>query len=151
MTSSAQCRCFAAGSVGDDGDAAWQHALKKAHKLALRHMPSMAVRYGTEIPTLRWIVLIGLRRTGAALPYRDAQGDTGFPDTCPSQSLREWIFDSNLTRLPNNETRGHIEEDIARYLYAATYASASSRSPRAQDFPRALAARHRSWNTGKFD
>ena len=84
-------------------------------------------------------------------PYliHDAQGDTGFPDKCPSV-LREWIFDPNLTRLPNNETRGHIEEDIARYLYAATYAAASGRSPRAGDFPRALAARHRSWNTGKF-
>ena len=131
----------------DDGDAAWQHALKKAHKLALRHMPSMASDMEQKFH-------IALDRamasaTGAALPYRDAQGDTGFPDTCPSV-LREWIFDSNLTRLPNNETRGHIEEDIARYLYAATYASASSRSPRAQDFPRALAARHRSWNTGKF-
>ena len=131
----------------DDDDRSWQRALKKAHKLALRHMPSMA-------PDTEQKFRLALDRamastTGAALPWRGAQGNTGFPNTCPP-ALRDRIFDPNLTRLPNNETRGHIEEDIARYLYAAAYAHAFGKSPRARDFPRAFAARHKSWNTGKF-
>jgi len=132
----------------DDDDFSWQQVLKKAHRLALRHMPSMAPEMENKFRLALDRALTST--TGAALPCREVQGDTAFPDTCPS-ALREWIVDPNLTRLPNNETRGHIDEDIARYLYAAAYAFASGRSPRARDFPRALAARHKSWNTGKFD
>ena len=131
----------------DDDDSSWQQALKKAHALALRHMPSMASESEQKF---RLALDRALASTsGAALPFREVQGDTGFPDTCPS-ALRDWIIDPNLARLPNNETRGHIDEDLARYLYAAAYAFASGRSPRARDFPRELAARHRSWNTGNF-
>ena len=131
----------------DDDDTSWQHALKKAHKLALRHMPSMP----SDMEQKFRLALDRAKAstTGAALPWRGAQGDTGFPNTCPS-ALRDWISDPSLTRLPNNETRGHIEEDVARYLYAAAYADAYGKSPRARDFPRAFAARHKSWNTGKF-
>ena len=132
----------------DDDDFSWQQVLKKAHRLALRNMPSMASE--TE-QKFRLALDRALALTsGAALPVREVQGNTGFPDTCPSD-LCEWIIDPNLTRLPNNETRGHIDEDLARYLYAAAYAFASGRSPKAREFPRALAAKHRSWNSGKFD
>ena len=132
----------------DDDDASWQLVLNKAHELALRHMPAMSSDMERKF---RHALDRALESTtGTALPHREAQGETGFPNMCPS-ALRDWIFDPNLTRLPNNETRGHIDEDIARYLYAASYAHASGRSPKARDFPRALAARHRSWNTGKFD
>ncbi len=131
----------------DDDDVSWQRVLKKAHGLALRHMPTMP-------PDIEQKFHIALDRamsstTGAALPCREVQGETDFPDTCPS-TLRDWILDSNLARLPNNETRGHIDGDITRYLYAAAFAFAFGRSPKARDFPPALAARHRSWNTGKF-
>ena len=132
----------------NDDNTSWQQVLIKAHRLALRHIPAMP-------PDMERKFRIALERAlgstkGTALPHREVQGETGFPNACPA-ALRDWISDPNLTRLPNNETRGHIHEDIARYLYAAAYAYASGRSPRARDFPRALAARHRSWNTGKFD
>ncbi len=132
----------------DDDDASWQQVLNKAHRLALRQMPTTPADMERKF---RLALNRALGSTkGTALPHREVQGETGFPNTCPA-ALRDWIFDPNLTRLPNNETRGHIEEDIARYLYAAAYAFASGRSPKARDFPRALAARHRSWNTGNFD
>ncbi|MDE0280230.1 MAG: DNA cytosine methyltransferase [Gammaproteobacteria bacterium] len=132
----------------DDDDTSWQRVLNKAYNLALRHMPVMPSDMEQKF---RLALDRALGSTiGTTLPFREAQGETSFPKTCPSV-LRDWIFDPNLTRLPNNETRGHIDEDIARYLYAATYAHAFGRSPKACDFPRALAAKHRSWNTGKFD
>ena len=132
----------------NDNDLSWQQALNRAHRLAHHHIPTMP-------PDIERKYRLALDRalsstTGTALPHREVQGETDFPNGCPS-ALRDWIFDPNLTRLPNNETRGHIDEDIARYLFAAAYAFASGRSPRARDFPQALAARHRSWNTGKFD
>ena len=132
----------------DDDDTSWQQVLINAHTLALRHMPAMPPDMEQKFRVALDRALVSTK--GTALPHREVQGGTGFPDACPA-ALRDWIFDPDLTRLPNNETRGHIDQDIARYLYAAAYASASGRSPKSRDFPRALAARHKSWNTGKFD
>ena len=132
---------------GNDDDSSWRRALTRAHRLALRHMLAMP----SEIERrFRFALDHALGSTSeVALPHREAHGGTGFPDSCPS-ALRNWIYDPKLTRLSNNETRGHIEDDIARYLYASAYAYASGRSPNVSDFPPALAAMHRSWNTGKF-
>ena len=132
----------------DDDGSSWQQVLIDAHQLALRHMPVMPPDMERKFRLA--LDLTFRSTTGTALPHREVQGATGFPDSCPS-TLRDWISDPNLTRLPNNETRGHINEDLARYLFAAAYAWAFRRSPRARDFPRQLAAKHRSWNTGKFD
>ena len=134
-------------SRNDDGSL-WQQVLIDSRRLALQHMPVMPAEMEREFRLALNLALSST--TGTALPHREVQGATGFPDTCPSH-LRDWISDPNLIRLPNHETRGHINEDLARYLYAAAYAWAFHRSPRASDFPRHLAAKHRSWNTGKFD
>ena len=132
---------------GDDDDDSWQQALIKGHRLAFQHMPVMPDDMERKFRCALDRALSSTK--GAALPYREIKGGTDFPNACPA-ALRDWIFDPNLTRLPNNETRGHIVEDLARYLYATAYATASGRSPKTCDFPRALAARHRNWNTGKF-
>ena len=133
---------------GNDSDESWQQTLKKAHDLIRRHVPSESSEWKRKFR----LALNGAlpSTTSAALPCREVEGNTGFPDTCPPD-LHDLIIDPNLTRLPNNETRGHIDGDIARYLYAAAFARASGKSPRARDFPQALAAKHRNWNTGKFE
>ena len=82
-----------------------------------------------------------------APPYRDAAGRTSM--SCPS-GLRDWILDEKLKQLPNNETRGHMPEDLARYLFAAAFGRAIGRSPKSPDFPRELAPNHANWGTGKF-
>lgn len=82
-----------------------------------------------------------------APPYRDAVGGTAV--SCPRE-LREWVIDEKLNRLPNNETRGHIPEDLTRYLFAAAFASAMGRSPKSHDFPEQLAPNHANWKSGKF-
>lgn len=133
-------------SRNDDG-ASWQLALKRAYSLVSRCMPDMPTDTVAEFR----LALDRARESakGKVLPHQRAQGGTTLPESCPA-TLRDWLYDSRLTRLVNNETRGHIEDDIARYLYAASYAYACGRSPRAGDFPLALAARHKSWNTGRF-
>ena len=55
-----------------------------------------------------------------------------------------------LNQLPNNDTRGHMPGDLARYLFSAAFASALDRSPKAVEFPAALAPHHRNWRSGKF-
>jgi DNA (cytosine-5)-methyltransferase 1 len=40
--------------------------------------------------------------------------------------------------------------DLARYAFAAVFAEELERSPKASEYPDALAPRHRNWTTGKF-
>ena len=83
------------------------------------------------------------------LPYGIKFEGVTLPDTCPAE-LRSWIHDQGLKKLPNNETRSHMREDLARYLFAALFGIVKDRSPQAMDFPVSLAPDHKNWFTGKF-
>ncbi len=82
------------------------------------------------------------------IPARTADG-VGISDSCP-QELKEWLVDPCLKRLPNNETRGHMPADLARYFFAALHAELVGKSPTSSEFPDELAPSHRSWSSGKF-
>lgn len=65
-------------------------------------------------------------------------------------SLGAWLSDPSLTSLSNNETRGHMEGDLARYAFASAFAEHFRRSPKAAEFPADLAPDHANWGSGKF-
>ncbi len=67
-----------------------------------------------------------------------------------SAHLQSWLSDRRLTALPNHETRSHMESDLARYAFVAAFADATGRSPKAEEFPKALAPAHENWTSGKF-
>jgi DNA (cytosine-5)-methyltransferase 1 len=73
----------------------------------------------------------------------------GISAKCPTK-LRRWLLDRFLHVLPNNETRAHMSPDLARYFFAALYGQVCAVSPKASDFPAALAPKHENWNTGNF-
>lgn len=134
-------------SRGDAPDA-WHRAVRAACDLVQASQPLMS---RTEEKRFRR----GLARAratakGSPLPWRHAPGEVDLPERCPP-ALLEWIFDENLERLPNNETRGHMADDLARYLFAAAFGCAFRRSPKSCDFPDALAPNHANWHTGSFD
>ena len=64
--------------------------------------------------------------------------------------LSDWIVDLRMTVLPNHETRGHMASDLSRYGFAACFAQAFRRTPKARNFPSGLAPAHGSWATGQF-
>jgi DNA (cytosine-5)-methyltransferase 1 len=64
--------------------------------------------------------------------------------------LRSWLSDPRMAALPNHETRSHMESDLARYAFVAAFADATGRSPKAEEFPKALAPAHDNWTSGKF-
>ena len=70
------------------------------------------------------------------------------PD-CP-EHLRAWILDDRMSGVPNHASRSHMAADLARYFFVATFGDVRGVSPKASDFPTALAPNHRSWGTGKF-
>lgn len=53
-----------------------------------------------------------------------------------------WYCDRRMKGVCNHESRGHIEQDLHRYLFAAVFAKANGRSPLLEEFPRALLPCH---------
>lgn len=86
---------------------------------------------------------------GSSMLTRSEEEPNG-PGLGMPPELREWLIPGNLERLPNNETRGHIREDLTRYLFAAISTLVQGKSPKASEFPDALTPAHRNWNSGHF-
>ena len=82
----------------------------------------------------------------APVPPRSSRNDAPIANN----RLSDWLSDTRMTGLANHETRGHMEGDLGRYAFAATFAEIFGRSPKAGEFPRRLAPDHRNWETGKF-
>ena len=129
-----------------DSEVAWRSAVMSACELIQRiPRPEMTQEQSTFFEDALESAWKTTRNP--APPYRDAVGRTSM--SCPT-GLRDWILDEKLNRLPNNETRGHMPEDLARYLFAAAFGCAIGRSPKSPDFPRELAPNHANWETGDF-
>ena len=66
--------------------------------------------------------------------------------------LEEWYYDSNLEVLLNHEARGHMSDDLKRYVFASCYAKAFGHSPKGhKDFSLpGLRPAHKNWESGKF-
>lgn len=135
------------GLSREDTPRAWRDAVEIAAlrvKTALRGLDAkQAATLKKHVNTASKAAKItsSLGRTGAS---RDAE-TTEMPE-----HLRRWLLDSQISALPQNETRGHMEADLARYLFVSSWGAAFGSSPKAKDFPEELAPEHASWTSGKF-
>ena len=71
------------------------------------------------------------------------------PKQCPTDVFGGWYSDSRIKGLSNHETRTHMHEDLARYLFVAAYGLAKKRAPHLKDFPDDLLPEHQ--NVDKTD
>lgn len=79
------------------------------------------------------------------------RGSTDQQFRASNDELEIFLRDPRLDHTINHETRGHMPDDLARYLFCALFARATKgQSPRASDFPLALAPAHANWKSGKF-
>lgn len=54
----------------------------------------------------------------------------------------EWFMEKHRGCVLNHETRGHMETDLQRYLFASCFAKSTGRSPKLGDFPQDLLPKH---------
>jgi len=73
------------------------------------------------------------------------------------ENLVDWFEDENLEGITNHECRGHMNSDLARYLFCSSYAKYFKdrdkklrKSPKLPDFPEKLLPNHENKNSGKF-
>ncbi|MBG6154752.1 DNA (cytosine-5)-methyltransferase 1 [Labrenzia sp. EL_159] len=64
--------------------------------------------------------------------------------------LKEWLTDGRLKKTLQHDTRGHIPEDLGRYLFSSAFARVLGRSPKLAEFPSFLQPEHKNRNTGDF-
>lgn len=71
-----------------------------------------------------------------------------YPEKMPTH-LVQWYRNNAPTCVLNHETRGHMESDLLRYAFSAAYTKLSGgTSPKARDYPDALAPDHENWKSG---
>lgn len=96
--------------------------------------------------------LNGAEYTGKVMAKLDAstQEGAGFPEHSkaisfspgrPSNAV-SMVHDPNLHTLVGHEARSHMASDLRRYMYAATFAEVTGRSPKLADFPTSLLPAH---------
>lgn len=131
-------------SKAEDTDENWHSAVIDAFEKAAAACRSdgtrqkeVADRLALYAQKLRDCAEIPARKSGMVTSVRDNR-------------LGAWLSDARLTVLPNHETRGHMEGDLARYAFAAVFCEIFDRSPKAEEFPRKLAPAHNNWDSGKF-
>lgn len=133
-------------SKSADSKDAWQKTMVQAFRELLKLNLPLAEKQARAFRKRLRESLKALMRD--SVPLR--QGfKPGIGKGCP-RSLREWLIDPKLARLPNNETRGHMVSDLHRYLYASVFSEVAGFSPKAAHYPQELAPQHQNWKSGKF-
>jgi DNA (cytosine-5)-methyltransferase 1 len=128
-------------SRGQDSPRAWISALKDACQ-SMRRRASRS--YDDVISTMEASVTRARTLVGSGGSFVGYGAVRGRP-TDARLRLRRWYLDPKLDGVTGHESRFHMESDLHRYLFAASYALARrNATPKLRDFPRFLLPRHRS-------
>jgi DNA (cytosine-5)-methyltransferase 1 len=131
-----------------DTTSAWKKEARSAFNLVSRLELDIPEK---KAERLKQAVKIAIKLAkGSRLPKsREKAIPTGIGRTCPPK-LRSWLIDSRVKELPNSETRSHMKSDLARYFFTSIFGDSIGFSPKASNFPGALAPEHENWDTGNF-
>jgi DNA (cytosine-5)-methyltransferase 1 len=64
--------------------------------------------------------------------------------------LKDWYHDEKIGGILNHETRTHLKEDLARYLFSAIYLKLKGDFPKLRDYPDWLLPNHKNARGTKF-
>lgn len=125
-------------SKSDDSPAAWKETLESVQAALLQSLRKSHGDIANALAKKRFPA--GRERSSTAYAA----------DFYGSDDLRRHYRRSGEQLLRNHETRGHMKEDLARYLFCAVWGQVRGRSPTSGDFPKILHPQHKSWSAGHF-
>ncbi|MCE1226196.1 MAG: DNA cytosine methyltransferase [Geobacteraceae bacterium] len=128
-----------------DSDLAWQSRIKSIAKMPW--LNTVEMMYGDNLKknilcTLSSIPIFSYGRGSDQFINYHSKSDN---------PLSWWFSDARLKGVCNHSTRGHIFEDIQRYLFASCYAAHKNSSPKLHDYPDELYPKHKNAGTGHFE
>ncbi len=102
-----------------------------------------------------------MRDTMQYLAYSAPIIGTDYPEQLKGQKelgveIRRWLLSDKPGKVLNHHARGHMNSDLARYLFSAcwaqpdVYGSTDKPFPKSEDYPKILAPAHANWKSGKF-
>ncbi len=134
-------RSALSGRDGTDSNEAWATAIQENVNEALineirdYHDAETANRVKDARDEVQWLLDTGgefIRHPVSKSKYAD--------------ELWSWYYSPKLRGVCNHQARSHIAKDLARYLFAASFAEVHGRSPSLHDFPSSLLPNHRNVN-----
>ncbi|MBK9241030.1 MAG: DNA cytosine methyltransferase [Acidobacteria bacterium] len=132
----------------DDSPAAWTNAVREAAVMLSGLVPARFNTPQLKAYKTRLRQVIATLRVRSNLPRFEGR-PAGVATDCP-KDLKAWLRDPRVSHLSNHGARSHMASDLARYLFAGVYSEILGSSPKAEDFPDALAPAHKNWKSGKF-
>lgn len=94
-------------------------------------------------------VIQGSFATNAKALRRESRDAAPLSDDCPDD-LAEFLTDPLLSKTLNHSARGHMDDDLGRYIFVSLFGQVTGETPKSHDFPTTLAPAHANWTTGKF-
>lgn len=129
-------------SKAKDSPAAWLSELRAISSMNVRRQLNGAVYAGDVARSLDFQKLIEVRSPRAVSSNRYAMRK-------PAHDVLRSLYDDRLSVLTAHEARSHMASDLRRYLYAATFAEKTGRSPKLADFPTSLLPDHKNVEEGR--
>ncbi|AYM92579.1 DNA cytosine methyltransferase [Serratia sp. 3ACOL1] len=129
----------------------WENLVREQLRLLAKH--------ASELPETGEILSSSLIKASEEIGSFTGTGATRMPKShyrytgqTNHDYLDKWFLEPRLNVWLNHEARGHRIDDLARYGYAACFASIHKRSPKGhKEFNLdGLAPAHKNWETGKF-
>jgi DNA (cytosine-5)-methyltransferase 1 len=124
-----------------DSQDAWLREVRRISSTNIRRQLNGATYAGDVARGLSFEKLIEMRSPRASSSTRYAMRR-------PNHDVLRSLYDERLPVLTAHEARSHMSSDLRRYLFAATFAQETGRSPRLSDFPAALLPDHRNVELG---
>jgi DNA (cytosine-5)-methyltransferase 1 len=116
-----------------------------------KHADSAALWIATlkSIPVQNWFPALEesiktafKRQLKRLKPPRRGRGSEFIPCTPKVGAYLEWYIDARIGGVCNHSTRGHLNEDLFRYLFCAVYGTVKRKTPLLSDFPLLLLPHH---------
>lgn len=130
-------------SKSNDSKESWKSKLNKACNS--HWMKNVKIVAGNEVYKLMLKTIRSLN-----LPQKDRGAEFIKCSVTIDEDLKCWVVDPKIQGVCNHSSRGHMTEDLYRYLFASCYAKIHGVSPKLKDYPDDLLPFHKNVRDGHF-